>query len=145
MNEVKLLDAHGIAPTANRIIILRTMLSNPKPLSMAEIGDSLETVDKSVISRTLGLFRKHHLVHVLEDGSDSTRYEVCLSPDPDSDDDEHVHFHCEKCGRTFCFEDMKVPHVRFPEGFSIHFTNYMAKGLCPDCVGNQQGSSVEKH
>lgn len=100
---------------------------------MLEIGDILETVDKSVISRTLSLFKEHHLMHVLEDGSDSVRYEICTSGDHEKHDDEHVHFHCEKCGKTFCLQNIHIPEVQLPEDFEVHSINYMIKGICKDC------------
>ena len=45
----------GIKPTANRILILRTLLQEHRPLSMIEIEDILESVDKSIISRTTSM------------------------------------------------------------------------------------------
>lgn len=133
LNEDKLLQNAGIKPTAARELILRTLAESHRPLSMGEIADTLETVDVSVISRSLALFREHHLIHVIEDGSDSTRYELCHHTDKQRDDDVHVHFHCEKCGKTYCLENLPVPAVPLPDGFEADFVNYMIKGLCPDC------------
>ncbi|MCR5003296.1 MAG: transcriptional repressor [Bacteroidales bacterium] len=137
-NEEHILTEHGVKPTANRILILKTILEEERPLSMTEIETILETVDKSIISRTLATFREHHLLHDIEDGSDSVRYEVCHGHHHDGlccdeGNDLHVHFHCEACGRTFCFEKTHIPIVNYPEGFQIHSINYMAKGLCPEC------------
>ena len=77
MREEQLLQAAGIKPTAARILIIRNLDAADHPLSMAEIGDALETVDKSVISRTLALCRSARLIHIIQDGSDSVRYELC--------------------------------------------------------------------
>ncbi|MGM9753254.1 MAG: Fur family transcriptional regulator [Candidatus Cryptobacteroides sp.] len=133
LNEDQLLQNAGIKPTAARELILRTLAESHRPLSMGEIADTLETVDVSVISRSLTLFREHHLIHVIEDGSDSTRYELCHHTEEQGDDDIHVHFHCEKCGKTYCLENLPVPAVLLPDGFEAGFVNYMIKGLCPDC------------
>ena len=62
---VALMQEHGIKPTANRILILRTLLEERRPLSMIEIETLLESVDKSIISRTLSAFRAHRLLHAL--------------------------------------------------------------------------------
>ncbi|MCR4859911.1 MAG: transcriptional repressor [Bacteroidales bacterium] len=129
----KLMCEHGIKPTANRILILRTLLEEHRPLSMSEIETILESVDKSIISRTLAAFRERRLLHTLEDGGDSLRYEVCRCAEEEEDSDRHVHFHCEVCGKTFCFEDRPIPQVDFPEGFDVFNVNYMAHGICPDC------------
>lgn len=133
MNEETFLKNAGVNPTAARIMILRTLTEAAHPLSMLEIGDVLESVDKSVISRTLAVFRENHLVHVLEDGSDSTRYEICTSGDHSHHDDSHVHFHCEKCGRTFCLDEVPVPEIPLPEGYIAHYSNFMIKGICKEC------------
>ena len=110
-----LMEAHGIKPTANRLLIARALASQSRPLSMAELEAQIETIDKSVISRSLSLFRQQHLVHTLEDGSEGVRYELCRSHGQEHDDDDtHVHFHCERCGRTFCLNgQMKPEHGLF--------------------------------
>lgn len=133
MSEEHILQEAGVNPTASRLMIMHVLALAGRPLSMLEIGDVLETVDKSVISRTLAIFREHHLVHQLEDGSDSARYELCTSADHEHHDDVHVHFHCEKCGRTICLEDIPVPEISLPEGFEAHYTNFIVKGICKEC------------
>lgn len=132
---IDLLQHHGIKPTANRILIADALSAEGRPLSLSELETALGTVDKSNISRALALFREQHLVHVLEDGSDSVRYELCHSHTDEEDDDAHVHFYCEKCRRTFCLEDIAIPPVNLPEGYAAESVNYMVKGVCPDCGG----------
>lgn len=91
-------------------------------------------MDKSSIFRVLTLFKNHHLVHVIEDGGDGVRYELCLNHSKDDDEDMHVHFYCEKCHRTFCFKDTRIPEVVLPDGYKMTNINYMVKGICPDCA-----------
>ncbi len=125
---------HGIKATANRILILRTLLEAGRPLSLTEIETVLESVDKSIISRNLAVFREHRLLHTLSD-EDSVRYEVCHCAEEEEDSDRHVHFHCEVCGRTFCLEDVPVPAVRVPSGFTVQNVDCLAHGICPECTG----------
>ena len=108
-----LLDDHGIRPTANRILVAEALDRAGRPMSLMELEDRLLTLDKSSISRCLTLFKEHHLVHALEDGSDAVRYELCHSHSHHEDDDQHVHFYCEKCHRTFCLNDTPIPIRRF--------------------------------
>ena len=135
---VLLMQEHGIKPTAGRILVLKTLLKEGRPLSMTEIETALESVDKSTVSRALSAFREHRLLHSIEDGGGQLRYEVCHCPETEADDDHHVHFHCEECGRTFCFEEVSIPAVAYPPGFSVHDVNYMAHGLCPECAGKRR-------
>ena len=125
---------HGLKATANRILILNALRQAGRPLSLTEIETALESVDKSIISRNLAIFREHHLLHTLSD-EDSVRYEVFHFADGEEDDDRHVHFHCEVCGRTFCLEDLPVPAVRCPDGFIVQGVDCLAHGICPDCAG----------
>jgi len=131
----KLLASHDIKPTANRIVVARTLAAAERPMSLSELEYKILSIDKSGIFRTLTLFREHHLVHVLEDGGDGVRYELCYSHDGHhEDDDQHVHFYCERCHRTFCLADTPIPSVTLPEGYESQSINYMVKGLCPDCA-----------
>lgn len=128
-----LLAEHGIKATANRIVIAKALAAEGRPVSMKELEASIHTIDKSNIFRTLALFRDHHLVHTLEDGSDTVRYELCFSHDEDEDEDLHVHFYCEHCRRTYCLYDIPIPAVPLPRGYEQTSVNFMVKGLCPKC------------
>ena len=129
-----LLASHGIKPTANRIVVARTLAAAERPMSLTELEYKILSIDNSGVFRALTLFREHHLVHVIEDGGDGVRYELCHSHDGHAeDDDQHVHFYCERCHRTFCLTDMPIPTVSLPAGYELHDINYMAKGLCPEC------------
>jgi len=135
MTNEQLLEAHGIKPTANRIIVLKVLAASGRPLSLSELEYSILSIDKSGIFRTLTLFREHHLVHVLEDGGDGVRYELCHSHHPeDVDDDLHPHFYCERCQRTFCLDESPLPSIPLPQGFTMSSVNYMVKGTCPECA-----------
>ncbi|MBP5425192.1 MAG: transcriptional repressor [Prevotella sp.] len=129
-----LLASHDIKPTANRIVVAKTLAAAERPMSLTELEYKILSIDKSGVFRALTLFREHHLVHVIEDGGDGVRYELCHSHDGHAeDDDQHVHFYCERCHRTFCLTDMPIPTVILPAGYELHDINYMAKGLCPEC------------
>ena len=103
-------------------------------MSLSELEYKILSSDKSGVFRALTLFREHHLVHVIEDGGDGVRYELCLSQDGhEHDDDQHVHFYCERCHRTFCLTDTPIPPIQLPTGYRLTSINYIAKGLCPEC------------
>ena len=71
-----LLQKHGIGTTANRIVIVKALAESDGPQSMRELETRILTIDKSVLSRTLALFRKNHLVHTLEDGDGNMKFEL---------------------------------------------------------------------
>ncbi len=131
---IELLESRGIRATANRIMIIKALAAEQFPKSMKELENTLVLIDKSNIFRALTIFRQHHLVHTIEDGNGGTRYELCLSHSEEDDDDEHVHFFCENCGRIVCLNSIPVPAVSLPEGYEHHSTNFLVKGICPECA-----------
>lgn len=128
---------HGeVRPTANRIVVAQLLAASSRPLSLSELEDLSDTLDKSTIFRTLSLFRDHHIVHVIDDGSACPRYELCVCPEHDDNDDRHVHFYCEHCHKSFCLHDIPVPDVAnipLPKGYSATSINYVIKGICAEC------------
>ena len=102
-------------------------------MSLTELEYKILSIDKSGVFRALTLFREHHLVHVIEDGGDGVRYELCHSHDHSVDNDMHVHFHCEHCGATICLEDLPIPEVQLPDGYQMQSANFILKGVCPKC------------
>ena len=130
-----LLIAHDVKPTANRLVVAQALAAAGRPMSLSELEYKILSIDKSGIFRALTLFREHHLVHVIEDGGDGVRYELCRSHDGhEHDDDQHVHFFCERCHRTFCLVDTPIPAIALPPGYELTSINYIAKGLCPECA-----------
>lgn len=139
---ISLLEAHDIKPTGNRIAVARALDDSGVPLSLREIEETLVTYDRSSISRALAIFREHHLVHAIEDGSDSVRYELCRSHTADTDSDLHAHFYCERCHRTICLDGVALPSVPLPDGYRMTSLNYIIKGICPACRRGQQAESA---
>lgn len=131
---VQLLESHNVKPTANRIVVVRALAAAMRPLLLAELEADIGTIDKSGIFRTLTVFKENHLVHLVEDGCQGVRYELCHSRHEDEDDDMHVHFHCTQCHKTFCIDNMPVPVVELPDGYHMSTVNYVVKGICPDCA-----------
>lgn len=134
--EEKLL-SHQVRPTANRELVLRLIAESDRAVSLSDIETALETVDKSTISRILNLFLEHHLLHAIEDGSGSVKYELCGGKYEHSVQDMHPHFYCEQCHRTFCMQSVTIPPVEVPRGYVVNSVNYVLKGVCSDCAKKQ--------
>lgn len=128
----------GIKPTAIRILVLQAMLQANRTVSLLDLENMLDTVDKSSIFRTITLFLSHHLVHSIDDGTGSLKYAVCGDSCSCDVEDLHTHFHCEKCNKTFCFTNIPTPVVNLPKGFTLDSINYVLKGVCPDCAAKKQ-------
>lgn len=123
----------GIKPTATRLLILRQMCRGDETVSLPKLERLLPSVDKSTISRTLSTFLLNKLIHAVDDGTGSLKYNVCGDDCDCGIEDEHTHFYCTRCKRTFCLKRIQVPVVKLPEGFVFDSINYVIKGLCPEC------------
>lgn len=129
------LTTKGVNPTSNRILVMKELMKATHPVSLADLEASLGfSMDKASIFRTLELFSEKDVVHVIEDGSRSLKYELCHSSTHHTISDQHIHFYCEQCKKTYCFETTNVPIVTIPDGFHPHTINYMIKGICPKCA-----------
>lgn len=131
------LTSKGVKPTANRITVMRALMSASGPVSLSELEVMLETIDKSSIFRVLTLFVRHHVAHAIEDGSGSMKYEICTGENRCTVSDMHAHFYCEVCHRTYCLSDVQIPVVTLPSGFEMDSINYMIKGRCAECRKRQ--------
>lgn len=128
------LNAKGVKPTPNRILVMKELMKASHPVSLADMEASLDfSMDKASIFRVLELFAEKEVVHVIEDGSRSLKYELCHSGNKHSIADQHAHFFCEICKETICIQTAKVPLIEIPDGFIPHSINYMIKGICRKC------------
>lgn len=133
-NIENILTDRGIKPTANRILVMKELMKASNPVNLADLEVLLEfSMDKASIFRVLELFAEKDVVHVIEDGSRSLKYELCHSENKHSIADQHAHFYCEHCKETYCIEAAIVPMIDIPDGFIPHSINYVIKGICPKC------------
>lgn len=127
------LESKGIRPTANRILVMKTLMGEQNPQSLSNLERKMVSMDKSSIFRTLTLFLEHDVVHAFEDGRGILCYELCEEKGACDHHDGHIHFYCESCQRSFCMEDIHIPSFELPEGFYPHSISFVIKGECPDC------------
>lgn len=127
------LQAKGIKPTANRILVLKELSASRSPQSLSDMERRMVSMDKSSIFRTLTLFLEHDVVHAFEDGRGILNYELCEEEGKCDHHDGHIHFYCESCQRSFCLEDIHIPSFELPAGFSPHSVSFVIKGECPEC------------
>ena len=130
---IQKLEAKGIKPTANRILVMKALVRASNPQSLSDLEKQMVSMDKSSIFRSLTLFLEHDVVHAFEDGRGILNYELCEEEGKCDHHDGHIHFYCESCQRSFCMEDIHIPSFELPEGFSPHSISFVIKGECPNC------------
>lgn len=123
--------SHGIKPSAVRLLVWKSIRERSETFSLGDIERDLMPMDKSSIFRALRLFAAHQMLHEVDDGTGQKKYCVCRCSG--SHHTNHIHFSCTCCGTTYCLEDLSIPPVSLPEGFTIDDTEYVIKGVCPKC------------
>ena len=131
------LEKKGIKATANRITVYRALASAHVPVTLSMLEEALVTVDKSSIFRVLSLFLEHDVVHAFEDGRGVLHYELCGTEGHCDLSDSHLHFYCESCQKSYCLDDVHLPEISFPQGFTSHSISFVIKGICPHCQARQ--------
>ncbi|MDE6560499.1 MAG: transcriptional repressor [Muribaculaceae bacterium] len=133
----KILETNSVKPTANRILVLKELMRNSHPVNLADLEIALAPMDKGSIFRVLQLFSEKEIIHVIEDGSRSLKYEVCHAEHHHTATDQHPHFYCEKCGELYCIDSISLPDIKLPDDFKVRSINLMIKGICPKCINNR--------
>ncbi|NOZ35496.1 MAG: transcriptional repressor [Chlorobi bacterium] len=129
----KKLKSRNIKPTAMRELVLKVLTEQKTAISLPELEDKFVYADKSTLYRTLKTFEDKKLIHSIDDGSGAIRYAVCQDTCECNPDDLHVHFYCTSCKQTFCLNEISVPEINLPSGFSLKSVNMVVKGICINC------------
>ena len=133
MNKIEnILIEKNIQPTATRLLVLKTIEEKGAPLSISDLENLLDTVDKSTIFRALTLFAEKNIIHEIDDGSGSRKYCRCTH-NPSINQSTFVHFTCIKCHQTVCLNEIISPNIKIPNGYSILEQSFLIKGFCPNC------------
>ncbi|MDB5017790.1 MAG: transcriptional repressor [Mucilaginibacter sp.] len=123
-----------INPTAMRMLVLDLLLKQHAAISLSDIEKGLEPADRTTIYRTLKTFEENGLIHIIEDGTGTPKYALCLEEcNVYKHSHVHVHFYCITCKETFCLPDSKIPDVLLPGNFTSMEMNLLVKGICDKC------------
>jgi Fur family ferric uptake transcriptional regulator len=136
MNEqtAQQLSAHGVKPTAMRLLVLQVLQQHNSAKSISAIEEHLEPTERATLYRTLQTFEHHGIVHHIDDGTGITKYALCSSACSDqAHHDMHVHLHCTNCGTTTCLPDTQIPAVQLPENFKAQDYQLVIRGVCFCC------------
>lgn len=131
-NENQLLNRR-IRPTAMRELVLKVLTDQTTAISLSELEKKFDRADKVTLYRTLKTFEEKKLIHSIDDGTGSMKYALCKETCQCNPEDLHIHFLCSVCGKTYCLDDVTVPQVQLPAGFSLESLNLMVKGKCANC------------
>ncbi len=127
------LNSRNIKPTAMRQLVLKVLAEQKTAISLPELENKFEKVEKSTLYRTLKTFEEKKLIHSIDDGTGSVKYALCQSSCECHPKDLHLHFYCVKCEQTYCLNDIQIPAINLPQNFSLESVNMVVKGTCSSC------------
>lgn len=131
-----ILKSSGMSLTNGRKSILDVFLSSKTALTHQDIESKCSNqFDRVTIYRTLQTFIDKGLIHTIPSTDSNIRYALCNEACFGSGHhhDNHVHFKCERCGDTICLDEVTVPVVKLPSGYSLREINMVVSGTCRSC------------
>jgi Fur family transcriptional regulator, ferric uptake regulator len=134
----KLLDIlkkNSLSITDGRKKILDLFLSSEGALAHADIEkNTANAFDRVTVYRTLQTFVEKGIIHNIPTTDNSILYALCKDEcEAGHHHDNHVHFICNNCNKTICLDDVIVPIVKLPKGFTPNQAAMVVKGICDDC------------
>lgn len=136
MNSVlDILKKNDLSVTDGRKKILDLFLSSEGALAHADIETNTSNAfDRVTVYRTLQTFVEKGIIHNIPTTDNSILYALCKDDcEEGRHHDNHVHFICNNCSKTICLDDVIVPTVKLPKGFTPNKTQMVVNGVCADC------------
>jgi Fur family transcriptional regulator, ferric uptake regulator len=134
-NPEAILAHSGLRKTALRTQVLQLFLEQENALSSHQLEDLLREVDRVTLYRTLRTFEQKGIIHQAIDGAPGAKYALCHGNCGEKGHhDHHAHFHCNRCGKTICMDDIHQPDFKMPPGFELHSSHLALQGVCDQCA-----------
>ena len=131
----EILKRNQLSVTGSRKKILELFLRKQGALAHADIERGAgEKFDRVTVYRTLQVFVEKGIIHSIPTSDNSVLYALCKDDCAQGHHhDNHIHFICTRCDKTICMEDVAVPEVKLPKGFSPTHYQMIVSGVCKDC------------
>ncbi len=130
-----ILKKNKLSVTDGRKKILELFLNSDGALAHSDIEKATgEIFDRVTVYRTLQTFVEKGIIHLIPTTDNSILYALCKDNcEEGHHHDNHVHFICDVCGKTICLDDVTIPHVKLPVGFTPNHAEMVVSGICDDC------------
>lgn len=135
MDASKILSNHQLRSTAIRRDVIDVILKEGAAVSHQDIEKALPKADRVTLYRTLATFEERGILHQVLDDDTVKKYALCGTDCSDGHHhDDHAHFKCEKCEETVCLDEVSIPPIGLPQGYSRTSANLLIMGTCRACV-----------
>ena len=131
----EILKKNHLSVTDSRQKIMQLFLNSDGALAHADIEKKTgESFDRVTVYRTLQSFVEKGIIHLIPTRDNSIKYALCKDDcEAGQHHDNHVHFICDECNKTICLDDVTVPQVKLPKGFTPQHAEMVVNGICEDC------------
>ncbi len=128
----EILKRNNLSVTDSRQKIMSLFLASTGALAHADIEKRTgESFDRVTIYRTLQSFVEKGIIHLIPTKDNSIKYALCKDDcEAGHHHDNHVHFICDECSKTICLDDVTVPQVKLPKGFTPQHAEMVVNGVC---------------
>jgi len=135
MKAEEILKKYRLKNTSLRKRMITQFIESDAALSHKDIEDKLASdFDRVTIYRNLKSFEEKGIIHFVRSDQNATLYALCHENCSNHNHlDSHVHFKCQKCEKTFCLDEVEIPEIKLPDGYSINELSYLAIGKCDTC------------
>ena len=131
--ETLLLVKKGISVTPIRLLVLQTFLKHAQAFSLKDLEEKLFYSERSTIFRTLQLFQKKGILHLIISSDGIKSYALCADCEDETHNDQHAHLKCKKCESVFCIPlDVKTVVSNSPD-YQIDDIQVFVNGICKVC------------
>ncbi|ULQ51647.1 Fur family transcriptional regulator [Flavihumibacter fluvii] len=130
-----ILKRNRLSVTDSRVKILELFLSQNGALAHGDIEKRTgERFDRVTVYRTLNSFLNKGIIHTIPTADNSIRYALCKENcEEGHHHDNHVHFVCDDCGNTICLDEVTIPEIKLPNGFTSKQVEMVVSGTCSAC------------
>jgi Fur family ferric uptake transcriptional regulator len=131
----EILKKNHLSVTDSRQKIMQLFMNSNGALAHADIEKKTgESFDRVTVYRTLQSFVEKGIIHLIPTKDNSIKYALCKDDcEAGHHHDNHVHFICDECSKTICLDDVTVPAVKLPKGFTPQHAEMVVNGICGEC------------
>lgn len=135
-----LLEQRQERATEARVAVFQILLDTPIALTHADIAGAARKagteLDRVTLYRVLDWLVEKGLAHKIAGEDRIWRFNARPDAGPQTPGHahEHAHFHCNRCGRLYCLDDLHpVFALTLPPGFRCDHAELTLRGVCPGC------------
>ncbi|CAM3611629.1 Fur family transcriptional regulator [Sphingobacterium prati] len=131
----EILKRNSLKVTQPRLKVLEIISTKDSAISQPELEKLLgKDIDRVTLYRVLASFEEKGIIHKIFDLHGTATYAMCSTNCSEHDHhDQHVHFICRICNSVYCLDEITLPKVNIPIGFSLEAIAVNALGVCNHC------------